>query len=356
MELPEIDAILGGNHIPLIARAVRGEALPPPDSFGRRDADLYLYDHTTPRTLSGPPHAAYMKVSEGCDHRCAFCVIPRIRGRFRSRSLPSLVSEAEQLAARGVREITLVSQDTTAYGSDLGMKDGLARLLRELGRVEAIGWIRFLYIHPDRVSRELIEAVNSSPRICRYIDMPLQHASGAVLRAMRRGGNRSTFTRIIERLRRGIPGVTLRTTLIVGFPGETRADFLELKDFCREMEFDRLGVFTYSDEEDTIACGLEPKVSRRTAERRRRILMEQQAEISRRKNRELVGRRLEVLVEGPAEESDLLLEGRLRSQAPGIDGVCLINDSEAGEVRAGQFRTLRITRALEHDLLGTIVA
>ncbi len=356
MELPEIDAILGVNQIPLIARAVRGEALPPPDSFGRRDADLYLYDHTTPRTLSGPPHAAYMKVSEGCDHRCAFCVIPRIRGRFRSRSLPSLVSEAEQLAARGVREITLVSQDTTAYGSDLGMKDGLARLLRELGRVEAIGWIRFLYIHPDRVSRELIEAVNSSPRICRYIDMPLQHASGAVLRAMRRGGNRSTFTRIIERLRRGIPGVTLRTTLIVGFPGETRADFLELKDFCREMEFDRLGVFTYSDEEDTIACGLEPKVSRRTAERRRRILMEQQAEISRRKNRELVGRRLEVLVEGPAEESDLLLEGRLRSQAPGIDGVCLINDSEAGEVRAGQFRTLRITRALEHDLLGTIVA
>jgi ribosomal protein S12 methylthiotransferase len=356
MELPEIDAILGVNQIPLIARAVRGEARPPPDSFGRRDADLYLYDHTTPRTLSGPPHAAYMKVSEGCDHRCAFCVIPRIRGRFRSRSLPSLVSEAEQLAARGVREITLVSQDTTAYGSDLGMKDGLARLLRELGRVEAIGWIRFLYIHPDRVSRELIEAVNSSPRICRYIDMPLQHASGAVLRAMRRGGNRSTFTRIIERLRRGIPGVTLRTTLIVGFPGETRADFLELKDFCREMEFDRLGVFTYSDEEDTIACGLEPKVSRRTAERRRRILMEQQAEISRRKNRELVGRRLEVLVEGPAEESDLLLEGRLRSQAPGIDGVCLINDSEAGEVRAGQFRTLRITRALEHDLLGTIVA
>jgi ribosomal protein S12 methylthiotransferase len=356
MEMPEIDAILGVNQIPLIARAVRGEALPPPDSYGRRDADLYLYDHTTPRTLSGPPHAAYMKVSEGCDHRCAFCVIPRIRGRFRSRSLPSLVSEAEQLAARGVREITLVSQDTTAYGSDLGMKDGLARLLRELGRIEAIGWIRFLYIHPDRVSRELIEAVNSSPRICRYIDMPLQHASGAVLRAMRRGGNRSTFTRIIERLRKGIPGVTLRTTLIVGFPGETRADFLELKDFCREMEFDRLGVFTYSDEEDTIACGLEPKVSRRTAERRRRILMEQQAEISRRKNRELVGRRLEVLIEGPAEESDLLLEGRLRSQAPGIDGVCLINDSEAGEVRAGQFRTLRITRALEHDLLGTIVA
>lgn len=356
MELPEIDAILGVNQIPLIARAVRGEALPPPDSFGRRDADLYLYDHTTPRTLSGPPHAAYMKVSEGCDHRCAFCVIPRIRGRFRSRSLPSLVSEAQQLAARGVREITLVSQDTTAYGSDLGMKDGLARLLRELGRVEAIGWIRFLYIHPDRVSRELIEAVNSSPRICRYIDMPLQHASGAVLRAMRRAGNRSTFTRIIERLRKGIPGVTLRTTLIVGFPGETRADFLELKEFCREMEFDRLGVFTYSDEEDTIACGLGPKVSRRTAERRRRILMEQQAEISRRKNRELVGRRLEVLVEGPAEESDLLLEGRLRSQAPGIDGVCLINDSEVGEVRAGQFRTLRITRALEHDLLGTIVA
>lgn len=355
-ELPEIDAILGVNQIERIARAVAGEPVPPPDSFGRSDADLYLYDHTTPRTLAGPRHAAYMKVSEGCDHRCAFCVIPKIRGRFRSRSLESLVREAEQLAARGVREVTLVSQDTTAYGSDLGMKDGLARLLRALSRVEALGWIRFLYIHPDRVSEGLIEAVTSSPKICRYIDMPLQHASAGVLGAMRRGGDRASFARIIGRLREGIPGVTLRTTMIVGFPGETRADFLELKHFCREMEFDRLGVFTYSDEEDTIACGLEPKVSRRTAERRRRILMEQQAEIVRRKNRELVGTLAQVLVEGPSEESELLLEGRLQSQAPGIDGVCLINDSEAGEIRPGQFRTIRITRALEHDLLGTIVA
>ncbi len=355
-ELPEIDAILGVNQIERIAHAVAGKPVPPPDSFGRRDADLYLYDHTTPRTLAGPRHAAYMKVSEGCDHRCAFCVIPKIRGRFRSRNLESLVREAEQLAARGVREITLVSQDTTAYGSDLGMKDGLARLLEALSRVEALGWIRFLYIHPGRVSKGLIEAVASSPKICRYIDMPLQHASAEVLRAMRRGGDRASFARIIERLREGIPGVTLRTTMIVGFPGETRADFLELKHFCRDMEFDRLGVFTYSEEEDTIACGLEPKVSRRTAERRRRILMEQQAEIVRRKNRELVGRLAQVLVEGPSEESELLLEGRLQSQAPGIDGVCLINDSEVGEVRPGQFRTLRITRALEHDLLGTIVS
>jgi ribosomal protein S12 methylthiotransferase len=354
-DLVEVDAILGTNQIEAIVRAVAGEPVDPPDSYGRSDADLYLYDHTTPRTLIGPRYTAYMKVSEGCDHTCSFCIIPKIRGRFRSRSIASLVLEATQLASQGVKEITLVSQDTTSYGLDLGIEDGLANLLEALDKIDGLRWIRFLYVYPNLVSDKLIRVVNSSEKICRYIDMPLQHVSAGVLRAMRRGGNRRSLTRMIERIREGIPGVTFRTTMIVGFPGETRRDFLELKDFCREIEFDRMGVFTYSDEEDTIAYGLRPKVPPQTAERRRRALMEQQAIIADRKNRRLIGKEFPILVEGSSQESELLLQGRLESQAPGIDGVCLINESEVGELQSGEFRTGRITRVLEHDLLGKIV-
>lgn len=353
-DLVEVDAILGTNQIEEITRAVSGETIAPPNSFGRSDADLYLYDHNTPRTLIGPRYAAYMKISEGCDHTCAFCVIPKIRGRMRSRSIPSLVQEAKQLAAQGVKEITLVSQDTTSYGADLGIQDGLANLLEALDTVEGIRWIRFLYIYPNLVSDKLIDVINSSQKICRYIDMPLQHASTSVLKAMRRGGNRSSLTKMVERIRKGIPGATFRTTMIVGFPGETAADFKELKDFCRDMEFDRLGVFTYSDEEDTSAYNLNPKVPARTAERRKSALMKQQAEIAARKNRDLLGMEFEILIEGPSQESDLLLQGRLESQAPEIDGVCLINDSQVGELQSGEFRTIRITRVLEHDLLGIV--
>jgi ribosomal protein S12 methylthiotransferase len=354
-DLVEVDAILGTNQIEEITRAVSGETVAPPNSFGQSDADLYLYDHTTPRTLIGPRYAAYMKISEGCDHSCSFCIIPKIRGRMRSRSIASLVQEARQLATQGVKEITLVSQDTTSYGEDLGIQDGLANLLEALDKVEGIRWIRFLYVYPDLVSDKLIDVINASQKICRYIDMPLQHASAGVLKAMRRGGDRSSLTKMVERIRKGIPGATFRTTMIVGFPGETEADFKELKDFCREMQFDRLGVFTYSDEEDTSAYGLQPKVSARTAERRKAMLMKQQTEIAARKNRELLGKEFTILIEGPSQESDLLLQGRLESQAPEIDGVCLINDSQIGEVQSGEFRTIRITRVLEHDLLGTIV-
>jgi ribosomal protein S12 methylthiotransferase len=354
-DLSEVDTILGTNQIEEIVRAVSGEAVPPPNSFGRGDADLYLYNDATPRTLIGPKYSAYMKISEGCDHTCAFCIIPKIRGRLRSRSIESLVREANSLVPQGVKEITLISQDTTSYGVDLGIQDGLACLLEALDKVTGLQWIRFLYVYPELVSDKLIEVVNSSKKICRYIDMPLQHASAVVLKSMRRGGNRSSLTKIIERIRHGIPSVTLRTTMIVGFPGETREDFLELKQFCQEMEFDRLGVFTYSDEEDTIAYGLEPKVPTQTAKRRRRVLMEQQAEIAGRKNRSLIGKEFPILVEGPSQESDLLLQGRLESQAPEIDGVCLINDSEVGEIQTGEFRIIRIARALKHDLLGKIV-
>ena len=354
-DLVEVDAILGTNQIEQITSAVAGAEILPPTSFGRSDADLYMYDHTTPRVLATPRYSAYMKIAEGCDHTCAFCVIPKIRGRFRSRSIPSLVQEASNLASQGVREVTLVSQDTTSYGTDRGLQDGLARLLEALDRVQDLRWIRFLYVYPNLVSDRLIEIVSSSERICSYIDMPLQHASASVLKAMKRGGNRTSLARMIDRIRAGIPGVTFRTTMIVGFPGETESDFKELKEFCREMEFDRLGVFTYSDEENTDAIGLSRKVASDRAEARRRVLMDQQTEIAARKNRTLIGRELPILIEGPSQESELLLQGRLESQAPEIDGVCLINDSKAGEIREGEFRIIRITRALEHDLLGVIV-
>jgi len=354
-EFPEADVFLGTNQIPEIVRAVGGEDVPPPDSYGRSDAKLFLYDHTMPRSLIGPKYSAYIKIAEGCNHACAFCVIPKIRGRFRSRSIPSLVKEARQLAAGGVKEITLVAQDTTGYGADLGMKDGLADLLEALEKVKGIEWIRFLYTYPDAVGDRLIHIINESEKICRYIDMPLQHASHAVLKSMRRGGSRAQLARMIERIRRNIPGVTLRTTFIVGFPGETANDFRELSDFCREMEFDRMGVFTYSDEEDASAFELRPKISARTAKARQRILMEQQAKIAARKNRELVGKEFRILVEGPSTESDLLLQGRLESQAPEIDGVCLINDSEIEGIESGDFRTIRVTKAMGHDLLGTVI-
>jgi ribosomal protein S12 methylthiotransferase len=354
-DLLEVDAILGTNQIEEIARAVSGEPIELPNAFGRSDADFYLYSHKTPRTLIGPSYSAYIKIAEGCDHVCAFCVIPKIRGPFRSRSIKSIVEEAGILAAKGVKEITLISQDTTSYGLDLGLKDGLAKLLKALDKVESLQWIRFLYTYPEMVSDELIETINSSQKICRYIDMPLQHVGATVLKSMKRGGNRASLERIIERIRMGIPKATLRTTMIVGFPGETRKDFLELKEFCRAMEFDRLGVFAYSDEEDTSAFDLPHKVPASTAERRRASLMKQQEEIAAKKNKRLIGRKYPILIEGPSQESELLLQGRIESQAPEIDGVCLINDSDVENIQSGEFRTIQISRALKHDLLGKII-
>ena len=354
-DMPEVDAVLGVNQIEQIDRAVGGERIDPPDSYGRSDADLYLYDHTTPRSRIGPKFSAYVKISEGCDHVCSFCAIPKIRGPFRSRSVPSIVSEVTRLASEGVKEVTLISQDSSSYGKDLGLEGGLARLLEALGTIEDLAWVRVLYMYPNQFSHRLLAAMNSSAKICKYIDMPLQHASARMLKSMGRGGSRGSLTRLIKHIRQRLPGVTLRSTMIVGFPGESEDDFEELKDFCREVEFDRLGVFTYSDEEDTKAFNLRDKVPLRTAQRRRRILMKQQEAISARKNRSLIGRRLPVLIEGLSKESEFLLEGRLESQAPEIDGICLINDSEIADVTSGHFYTVEITKALGHDLLGTIL-
>jgi ribosomal protein S12 methylthiotransferase len=355
-DLSEVDALLGTNQVAQIVRAVSGEGQSPVSPGDTGDCPpYYLYDHTTPRALVTPPYTAYIKIAEGCDHTCSFCIIPKIRGPFRSRKITSLVQEARALAERGVKEITLVSQDTTSFGVDVGLRDGLAQLLEALVKVDGLRWIRFLYIYPDMVGDRLLKVVSGHEQICKYIDMPLQHVSSRILKAMRRGGSRTSLERMIMRLRAGIPDVTLRTTMLVGHPGETEEDFRELKRFCREVEFDRLGVFAYSDEENTLAHELPAKVAARTAERRRRELMEQQVKIVARKNQRLIGKECPVLLEGPSRESELLLQGRLASQAPEIDGICLINDSEVGQVEAGEFRVIRITQALEHDLLGTIV-
>ncbi len=354
-DLVEVDAILGTNQIGQITRAVSGTPVLPPTSFGRSDADFYLYDHTTPRVLATPSYTAYMKIAEGCDHTCSFCIIPKIRGPFRSRSIHSLVLEAENLVDRGVKEVTLVSQDTTSYGQDLGIQDGLAQLLEALAGVPGLRWIRFLYVYPELVSERLIDVISAHDQICKYIDMPLQHASARVLKLMKRGGNRASLERMIGCIRSGIPGVTFRTTMIVGHPGESEEDFRELLEFCADMEFDRLGVFTYSDEENTLSHELSGKVPARVVRRRQRELMEQQSRIAGAKNSRLIGREFPVLVEGPSQEHEMLLQGRLESQAPEIDGVCLINDAEIENVGLGEFHKIRITQALEHDLLGTII-
>jgi ribosomal protein S12 methylthiotransferase len=284
-------------------------------------------------------------------------VIPQFRGRFRSRRFESVVSEAAGLLARGVREINLIGQDTTSYGEDLGIKDGLARLLERLASIPAPHekWIRFLYAYPNRVTQRLLDTIAAHEALVKYIDIPLQHASREVLRRMKRGSGGEQFLRLIERIRRTIPGVAIRTSMIVGFPGETGSDFEELCEFVRAADFDRLGVFSYSDEETSRSFLLDGKVDRRTVYHRRRRLMAIQRRISRERSRRLRGLEMPVLVEGPAAETDLLWTGRLPSQAPEIDGVCFINDDGGHPLRPGEIRRLRIDETLDYDLVGAVV-
>jgi ribosomal protein S12 methylthiotransferase len=321
-------------------------------------ADLpnYLYDETTPRVLATPKASAYIKIAEGCDHPCSFCIIPQLRGKFRSRHFESVVAEAERLAAGGVREITLIGQDTTCYGEDLGLKDGLALLLARLAGIEALRWVRFLYAYPNKITGRLLETIAANPKVCSYIDVPLQHASPAVLKAMKRGAGAEIFLRSIEKMRRAVPNLTLRTSLVVGFPGETEQDFEDLCDFVKAAQFDWLGVFSYSNEEGSPAFHLDGKVPVRRIESRRRRLMEIQRQISKRNKGKLVGRRMDVLALGPSEETDLLWEGRTEMQAPEIDGKLFINDfgGHEGLVR-GEFYRCEITEAHDYDLVGRIV-
>lgn len=350
--IPEVDAVVGTNELDAIVAACAGEA----ETAG--SPAPYLYHDLTPRVLSTPRHFAYIKIAEGCDHPCSFCVIPQFRGKFRSRHFESVAAEAKRLFDAGVREINLIGQDTTCYGEDLGIEDGLAHLLARLARIEtpADKWVRFLYAYPNKVTQRLLDTIAAHEAIAKYLDVPLQHASARVLKRMKRGGSGDIFLKLIERARRTIPGLAVRTSMIVGFPGETDADFEELCAFVEEARFDRLGVFSYSDEETSGSFHLDGKVDRRTIYNRRRRLMAIQRKISKRRNRALVGAEIPVLVAGRSEETDLLWEARMATQAPEIDGVCLINDFEGGEPTPGQIRRLRITEAHDYDLVGTLLA
>jgi ribosomal protein S12 methylthiotransferase len=307
----------------------------------------YLYDADTPRLLSTPSHYAYVKVAEGCSYRCAFCSIPSMRGDQRSRPLESIVAEAHGLAARGVKELILISQNTTAYGRDLYGKPRLSALLQALADVEGIAWIRFLYAYPADVKDDVITTMATEPKVCNYLEMPLQHCEARILKAMNRGGSRAELERLITKLRRQIPGLTLRTTFIVGFPGETAADFHELETFVDWARFERMGAFTYSPEEGTPAALMPGQISMRVKERRRHRLLERQRDISWAFNQRLIGHRLAVLIDGYSEVEQMW-EGRYEGQAPEIDGVVYV---QGERLTPGTFVEVEVTEATEYDLM-----
>lgn len=357
-EIPEVDAFIGTsqiNDITTVADERVNARQLPLLPLGNQTA-TYLYDESTPRVLATPGHYAFVKIAEGCDRPCAFCFIPQMRGHFRSRRFGSVVAEAKQLAEAGVKEIILVAQDSSRYGEDLGEHAALATLMRELCRLEGVEWVRVMYTYPTHISDAFLDVLAEEPKAVKYLDMPLQHASQNVLRLMKRGGNRASLERLIGRVRERVPGLAVRTTFITGFPGETEEDFEELLAFVRGVEFDRVGVFIYSDEEGTPAFDLPGKVDPKVARRRRARLMKEQSRISLRRNRARVGETVRVLFEGASAETDLLWQGRTASQAPDIDGCVLINDAPEGrKPEPGDFVNVEITEAQEYDLVGRIV-
>jgi ribosomal protein S12 methylthiotransferase len=381
--IPEVDAVVGTGELENILAAAgiasapmrsdspfvvlqsrpEGDARAARGRFSREswagaigDLPNYLYDDATPRILATPRHMAYIKIAEGCDHPCTFCIIPQLRGQFRSRRFESVVAEAERLARSGVREITLIGQDTTCYGEDLGLTDGLARLLEKLAGIEELGWIRFLYAYPNKITGTLLETIASHEKICSYMDVPLQHASPSALKRMKRGGGADVFLRSIAKMRNAIPDVTLRTSFIVGFPGETDKEFEELCDFVRTAQFDWMGAFAYSDQDGAAAYGLDKKLPPREIERRRKHLMGIQRQISKKKKKALVGREFDLLLEGTSTESDLLMEGRTSMHAPEIDGKVFVNEfPEEVEAQPGEFYRCQITEAHDYDLVAKIV-
>jgi ribosomal protein S12 methylthiotransferase len=317
----------------------------------------YLYDESTPRFLTTPKSSAYIKIAEGCDHPCTFCVIPNLRGKFRSRRFESVVAEAQQLVARGVQELTLIGQDTTCYGEDLGIKDGLAPLLDALARIDGLRWLRFLYAYPNRITGKLLETIAKHDNICKYLDVPLQHASPAVLKTMKRGAGVGIFLKTLEKVRAAVPGIALRTSFIVGFPGESSEDIALLEDFVKEAKFDWLGVFSYSDEEGSSAFSLDSKIPKRTIESRKRRLMKLQQSISKRAKQQWIGRELVILAEGESEETPLLWEGRTQFHAPEIDGKVYINDfGDLESPEPGRFYKAEITEAHEYDVVARLLS
>ena len=347
-QIPEVDAVLGTNELERIVAHCEGIEV------GSEPPEPYLYHDFTPRRLATPRHMAYVKINEGCDHPCTFCIIPKFRGRFRSRRFESVVREAESLFGQGVGEINLIGQDTTAFGEDLGIEEGLPRLLERLAGIENAGWIRFLYAYPNRVTQRLLDTIAAHNALCKYIDIPLQHSSAAVLKRMKRGASGEIFLKLIERIRRTIPGVGVRTSFIVGFPGETDADFEELCQFVEAAQFDRVGVFRYSDDEISESWHLDGKVDDRTIYNRQRRLMALQRKISRARNRALVGGRFRILVTGPSAETELLWEGRLETQAEEIDGRTFLTDLGEVAPKPGSFGIVRVTRATDYDLFGVL--
>jgi ribosomal protein S12 methylthiotransferase len=383
-DIPEVDAVVGTGELEKILAAAGLNSTPAPPSnspfvvlqsrpegdaraaqgrFSRENwdgavADLpnYLYDDATPRILATPHHMAYIKIAEGCDHPCTFCIIPQLRGQFRSRRFESVIAEAERLAQSGVREITLIGQDTTCYGEEFGLKDGLALLLEKLAAIEDLRWVRFLYAYPNKITGKLLDTIAQHEKICSYMDVPLQHASASVLKRMKRGGGADVFLRSIAKMRRTIPDLTLRTSFIVGFPGETEKEFEELCDFVREAQFDWMGAFAYSDQDGAQAYALEKKLSPREIERRRKHLMTIQRQISKKKKKSLIGREYDLLLEGESEETELLLEGRTPMHAPEIDGKVFVNDfPEEIDPQPGQFYRCQITEAHDYDLVAKIL-
>lgn len=357
-ELPEVDAFIGTNELGRILEAADEQvnfkelALSP---IGNKSA-TYLYDFDTPRFRATDSYTAFIKIAEGCDRPCAFCSIPNMRGSFRSRRFGSILKEAEDLAKQGVKEIVLIAQDSSRFGEDLGEVDALAKLIRALGEIEELEWIRVMYAYPTHISDAFLAAINETPKAVKYLDMPLQHGSRNVLKLMKRGGTRESLEKLIKRVREKVPNITIRTTFITGFPGETEADFEELMTLIKNCEFDNVGVFTYSDEEGTPAYDLPNKVDAKTAKRRRTALMKEQAKISKRKNKAKIGKTYRVLFEGYSQESDLLFQGRTEGQAQEIDGYILINDMpEDLNPQIGQFYNVRITEAHNYDLIGEIV-
>ena len=322
-------------------------------------ADLpnYLYDENTPRVLATPKYSAYIKIAEGCDHPCSFCIIPQLRGKFRSRRFESVIAEAQRLAQQGVREVTLIGQDTTCYGEDLGLKDGLALLLERLAQIEELRWVRFLYAYPNKITGKLLETIAAHEKICSYIDVPLQHASPEVLKRMKRGAGRGHFPALHrEDAARRFPTSRCGPRSSSAFRARRKQDFEQLCEFVREAQFDWLGVFGYSDEEGAKAFDLGDKVPPREIERRRKKLMSIQKQISRKKKRALVGQQFDLLLEGPSAETDLLWEGRTAMHAPEIDGTVYVNDfGDREDVREGEFYRCEITEAHDYDLVARIV-
>jgi ribosomal protein S12 methylthiotransferase len=352
-QVPEVDAVVGTGEVARILEAVHGELRVLP-----AEPPAFLYHDLTPRILTTPKHAAYIKIAEGCDHPCTFCIIPELRGKFRSRRFESVLREAENLAAAGTREITLIGQDTTSYGEDLGLRDGLAQLLAALANVDELLWVRFLYAYPNRVTQTLLDTLAEHPRLAKYMDMPLQHASRNMLARMKRGSHGEAFLKLLERIRATIPGVSLRTSFIVGFPGETEKDFDELCSFVRAGQFDWMGVFEYSDVDNAESFALDEKVAAEVITDRRNRLMAIQKTISRGKLKSWKGGTETALIEGPSKDNPLVWEARLQGMAPEIDGKLYLTDialSDGGFADTGDAARVEITKTGAYDLIGRVV-